>query len=107
MGEHFDQVFRTITTDNGFEFTYLPRLELGTKTRIYYAHPYTSCEKGTIENHNGLVWRFIRKGRQISDYSDDVILGAELWTNGLPRKILDYMTPEKAFDMELDWIFAD
>ena len=82
------QVFRTITTDNGSEFSRLSELENGTETKVYFAHPYTSCEKGSIENHNGLLRRFIPKGKRIADYSDEDLLTVELWANGLPRKIL-------------------
>ena len=49
---------------------------------------YTSCEKGTIENHNGLIRRFLPKGKEVDSYDEDTILGVELWANGLPRKIL-------------------
>ena len=106
LGDMFDKVFRTITTDNGSEFARLPELEKVSDVKIYFTHPYTSCEKGTIENHNGLIRRFIRKGKRISDYSDEDILRIELWANSLPRKILGYRTPEEAFDDELDLIYA-
>ena len=69
-------------------------------------HPYTSCEKGTIENHNGLIRRFLPKGKRVDSYDEDTILGVELWANGLPRKILGYRTPDEAFEAEMDRIFA-
>ena len=106
LGEDYSKVFRTITTDNGSEFSRLSELENGTQTKVYFTHPYTSCEKGSIENHNGLIRRFIPKGKRIADYSDEDILTVELWANGLPRKILGYQTPEEAFDKEMDKIFA-
>lgn len=59
LGTSYSKVFRTITTDNGSEFSRLSDLENGTQTKVYFAHPYTSCEKGSIENHNGLIRRFI------------------------------------------------
>ena len=61
LGDYFSKVFRTITTDNGSEFARLSELETGTSTKVYFTHPYTSCEKGSIENHNGLIRRFILK----------------------------------------------
>ena len=106
LGASYSQVFRTITTDNGSEFSRLSELENGTETKVYFAHPYTSCEKGSIENHNGLLRRFIPKGKRIADYSDEDLLTVELWANGLPRKILGYQTPDEAFDVEMDKIFA-
>lgn len=68
IGDYFSKIFRTITTDNGSEFARLAELEAGTSTKVYFTHPYTSCEKGAIENRNGLIRRFIPKGKQISDW---------------------------------------
>lgn len=59
--EHWNDIFKTITTDNGSEFADLANLEQVSKTLVYYAHPYTSCDKGTVERHNGLIRRFIPK----------------------------------------------
>ena len=41
--EHWDDVFKTITTDNGFELSLLSGLEDLSNTLVYFAHPYTSC----------------------------------------------------------------
>lgn len=105
-GDYFSKVFRTIPTDNGSEFTRLAELENGTEIQIFFTHPYTSCEKRSIENHNGLIRRSIPKGKRTEDYTDEDILTIELWTNGLPRKILGYKTPEEIFDKEMDLIYA-
>ena len=72
---------------------------------VYYTHPYTSCEKGTNERHNGIIRRFIPKGKRISDFSVDYISGIEMWCNSLPRKILNYHTPDEVFEDELDRIY--
>lgn len=104
--EHMTEVFKSITTDNGSEFAQLSSLEDLVGTLVYFAHPYTSCEKGSIERHNGLLRRFVRKGHRIDEYSLDQISRIELWCNALPRRILGYMTPEEAFDRELDKIYA-
>lgn len=76
--EHFSEVFRTITTDNGSEFASLSDLEKMAETLVYYAHPYTSCEKGSVENHNGLIRRFIPKGKRVDSYSDEQIAQIEV-----------------------------
>lgn len=60
----FSRVFLSITTDNGSEFSSLSELEKLSHTRIYYAHPYCSSDKGTNENHNGLFRRFLPKGKK-------------------------------------------
>ena len=84
LGDYFSKVFRTITTDDGSEFARLFELETGCETKVYFTHPYTSCEKGSIENHNGLIRHFIPKGKRISDYSNDDILAVELWPMDYP-----------------------
>ena len=63
-------------------------------------------ENLSFENHNGLIRRFLPKGKRIDNYDEDTILGVELWANGLPRKILGYRTPDEAFEAEMDRIFA-
>ena len=85
--EHFSQVFKTITTDNCSEFSRLFELEELSETLVYYTYPYTLCEKGTIERHNGIIRRFIPKGKRISDFDVDYIADIEIWCNRLPRKI--------------------
>lgn len=103
--EHFDEVFKTITTDNGSEFADLSNLESLSNTLVYYTHPYTSCEKGSVERHNGLIRRFIPKGKRIDQFSIQAIADVETWTNSLPRKILGYKTPDELFEDELDKIY--
>lgn len=68
-GTKFSQVFKTITSDNGSEFAELSQKENDTSTNIYCAHPYSSCERGSNECYNGLLRRFIRKGKRINNYS--------------------------------------
>ena len=94
-GEHFSQVFKTITGDNGSEFADLSTLEDGTDTSVYFTHPYSSFEKGTNERHNGLIRRFIPKGKRMSNFNPDDIAFIEDWMNTLPRRIHNYKTPEE------------
>lgn len=98
-------MFKTITTDNAFEFSRLSELEELAETLVYYTHPYTSCEKGTNERHNGIIRRFIPKGKRISDFDVDYVAGVEIWCNSLPRKILNYRTLDEVFEDELDHIY--
>ena len=104
--EHFGDVFKTITTDNGSEFSLLSDLEDLSKTLVYFAHPYTSWEKGSVERHNGIIRRFLPKGKRIDSFSDEQIAQIEVWCNSLPRKILGYHTPDELFEEELDRIYA-
>lgn len=101
-----DQIFKTITADNGSEFTRLSELK-SDNCGVYFTHPYSSFEKGTNECHNRMLRRFIPKGKSISNYSqEDIDRFADI-INGLPRKILGYKSPEELFDRELDLIYSD
>lgn len=105
FAEQKDQVFKTITGDNGSEFAGLSLLEEG-ELKVYFTHPYSSFEKGSNECHNRMLRRFIPKGKSISDYTADEICFFADCINGLPRKILGYRTPEELFDRHLDHIYA-
>lgn len=105
FGTHFSEIFKTITTDNGSEFTGLSTLETD-ETKVYFTHPFSSWEKGTNECHNRMLRRFIPKGKSFTAYSvDDVLFFADR-INAMPRKALGYHTPEELFEKELDRIYA-
>ena len=105
FGDQYREVFKTITADNGSEFANLSGLD-DRGIGVYFTHPYTSCEKGTVERHNRMLRRFIPKGKSIDDYTaDEIMIFADI-INGLPRKFLGYRTPEELFDAELDRIYA-
>lgn len=103
-GERISQVFRTITADNGSEFSELTGILKKWGSEVYFAHPYSSWERGTNERHNGLLRRFIPKGKAIKDFSPATIERIQNWANQLPRKILGYKTPEQCFYDELSKI---
>src|SRR5699024_1886676 len=91
------RTFKTITSDNGSEFSELSEQGKEWKIDVYFAHPYASWERGSNERHNGLIRRFIKKVQPIHRYSDEQIDRVAEWMNTLPRKILDYLTPNEAF----------
>lgn len=91
------QVFKTITADNGSEFSTLAEYGKKDGVSVYFSHPYSSFERGTNERHNGLIRRVIKKGQPIHSYSDALIQEVETWMNELPRRILGYETPSEAF----------
>ena len=101
----FRTVFKSITADNGSEFLDHEALErsvsTGTRTHIYYAHPYSSWERGSNENANRMIRRFIPKGSDISTLSAGDIRQVEDWINSYPRKIFDFETAEERFIQEL------
>lgn len=92
-------VFKSITSDNGSEFAQLT--EHFPSIRFYYAHPYSSFERGTNEKQNSLVRRFIPKGSDLAKVSSKTIAMIEHWINELPRKIFAYEDAESKFQIEL------
>ena len=104
--EAFKVVFKSITADNGSEFLDYIALEASVfdhsaRTHIYYAHPYSSWERGSNENANRMIRRFIPKGRDISKYTRTAIQKIENWINQYPRKILNFKTAEELFVQEI------
>jgi IS30 family transposase len=102
----FMKMFKTMTVDNGGEFSDMDGIEgsaLSAKQRLtlYFAHPYSSFERGTNENHNGIIRRFISKGSDIGRYTKRELRGVQDWMNTYPRKILRGMTPLMALQAEL------
>lgn len=106
FGSKFSEVFKTITSDNGLEFSSLSKIETFSDTKVYFTHPYSSFERGCNERHNGLIRRFIPKGKLISKYGVDEIEYIEDWCNTLPRRKLNYKTPQELFDNQLDLIYS-
>lgn len=98
---YFDKVFKSITSDNGKEFSHLYELEEGRSIRVYYAHPYSSWERPLNELTNRIIRRFIPKGKAIKRYSQEKIEQIEEWINELPRRILGYCTAEECYQIEL------
>jgi IS30 family transposase len=65
------------------------------RTQVYFAHPYSVWERGSNENHNRMIRRFIPKGRSIAAVTEDEVNKIENWMNNYPRKILGYKTPNQ------------
>jgi IS30 family transposase len=104
--EAFRRCFKSITADNGSEFLDYRRMEEsvfgGRRTRIYYTHPYSSWERGSNENLNRMIRRFIPKGSSIARYSRQAIGEIESWINNYPRKLLNYMSAAELFRQEIE-----
>ena len=105
FGDHFSEVFKTITVDNGSEFADFAQVE-NWGTKAFFAHPYTSWERPQNERHNGLFRAYVPKGASIDSFTDEDILAAADELNGRPRKNLAYRTPEEQFEDFLDGVFA-
>jgi len=96
---NFKKKFKSITMDNGSEFLDMEGLETSClksgkkRTICYYAHPYSAWERGSNENQNKLIRRFIPKGSNIDKFSKQDIKRIQNWMNNYPRKILGYKSP--------------
>jgi IS30 family transposase len=93
MGILFSETFKTITCDNGCENLDFEGIENSVRnkrkrTKVYYAHPYSSWERGTNENINKMIRRFIPKGVDISAFSAKQIMQIQHWINNYPRRVL-------------------
>lgn len=94
-GAKFYKIFKTITFDNGVEFMGYKGLEKSClrkrkRTEVYYAHPYCSGERGTNENNNRMIRRWIPKGIDMKDIKLSFIKEIEEWINNYPRAMFDY-----------------
>ena len=92
-GKEFPFLFRSFTCDNGSEFLDDEAICTSRYSRskhrcdLYYAHPYCSSERGSNENNNRLIRRFIPKGFDISSIPQDIIHSLARWMNHYPRHI--------------------
>lgn len=99
FGEKAKYIFKSITSDNGSEFSGLS--EAIPFAHIYYAHPYSSFERGTNEKQNSLIRRFYPKGTDFTDINENAIQKVEDWINNLPRKLFKYSNSNELFAEEL------
>lgn len=101
---NFSKIFKSITCDNGVEFNQdmIERSFFkGFRTVCYFCHPYSSWERGSNENANRFIRRFIPKGVNINDFSDDYITKIQDFINNYPRKMFGFSTSAQLFAAEL------
>ena len=94
-------IFKSITFDNGVEFSDWQLIAKYLKINIYFAHPYSSYERGSNENGNKLLRIFLPKSCNINDYSEDYVMNANELINMKIRKILGYKSSLELFNNEL------
>ena len=104
--EKFKAVFKSITFDNGVEFSRFKDIEKKYKckefrTKVYFAHPYCSWERGTNERHNRIIRKFIPKGKPIENYTIKFINFMTNVINNSSKKVLGYKSSQILFDQEL------
>lgn len=94
----FSKIFQSITVDNGAEFSDSHGLERSRyrkqkRTSLYYCHPYSSYERGSNENANRIIRRFVPKGTSLENISPAQWKTIEHWMNNYPRRILHGNAP--------------
>ena len=92
---------KTITTDNGKENYYHSQISKNLKLKMYFCHTYASWEKGTVENTNGRIRRYIPKGESLDPFTKQQIQALEERLNQTPRKCLNYLTPSQKMNILL------
>ena len=106
-GDMFTKVFRSITVDNGVEFSDYEGLERSVlhegekRTFAFYCHSYSSWERGSNENNNRLIRRHIPKGEDFDEKQDRDIEYIENWINNYPRGIFGFKTSAQLFEEEI------
>lgn len=93
-GSRFSELFKSITCDNGTEFLDAHCIcnscrTKGFRTQLFYAHPYCASERGSNENANRLIRRFLPKGTDLSALTQKDLDHLAMWMNKYPRKLPD------------------
>jgi IS30 family transposase len=88
---------QTLTYDNGKEFADHAKIDRALGSTTYFADPYSSWQRGSNENLNGLIRQYIPKSRPLSTVSDAELAKIERLLNTRPRKRLGYKTPLEVF----------
>jgi len=94
-------ITKTITSDNGKEFAYHKQVSEALDTDFYFAHPYSSWERGLNEHTNGLIRQYLPKKTDFTQISKEEITTIQDKLNHRPRKVLNYRTPFEVFFTEV------
>jgi IS30 family transposase len=92
---------KSLTVDNDISFQKHEALSELINATIFFCHPHCPHEKGTVENRNKAIRRYIKKKSDISTYAKEDIAEVERKLRDRFMKCLDYKTPREAFDLEL------
>jgi IS30 family transposase len=96
----------TITADNGKEFAWHEKIAEQLKTKVYFAHPYHSWERGLNENTNGLLRQYFPKGTNLKYVKQKEVDAVVFKLNNRPRKTLGFETPAEMIGRSLSRLAA-
>lgn len=102
----FREKFKTITVDNGTEFSDYEGIERSrrnkkARTKLYYCHPYCSIERARNENQNRFIRRHVPKGTNFDNITRKEVKEIENWMNTYPRAGFDGKTADEIYKAEL------
>jgi IS30 family transposase len=89
------ELFQTVTFDNGREFAWHEKIAAELDGDVYFAHPYSSWERGTNENTNGLIRQYFPKDCDFSTITEERMQDVQDRLNNRPRKCLGIKTPNQ------------
>jgi IS30 family transposase len=90
--------WKSITFDNGGEGANHEKLKENFSLQTYFCDPYASWQKGSVENGNSLIRRYLPRKTNLSHITDQDIYAIQETINNTPRKILDYKTPKEVME---------
>jgi len=93
----YEADIQTITSDNGAEFARHKEISEKLDASFYFAHPYSSWERGCNENTNDLIRQYVPKKQNFDDISELEIKEIQMKINRRPRKKLGYLAPVQVF----------
>ncbi len=105
LGEKkFRETFKSITVDNGVEFSDFEGMESSRRnkqkrTKVYYCHAYRSCERARNENQNRFIRRFYPKGVNFDHITRKEVKRIEVWMNDYARKLFDGKTADEMYEI--------
>ena len=97
MLKPYKALVHTLTGDNGKEFSEHEKVAQALQANFYFAHPYSSWERGLNENTNGLIRQYFPKKTCLLDVSDKQVEIVQDKLNDRPRKLLNFETPKHLF----------
>lgn len=92
---------KSLTLDNDLSFKKHEALSALIAATVFFCHPYSSSEKGTVENRNRAIRRSVPKRTDLSQVSEETIRLIETKLRNRPMKCLGYLTPQEAWDAEI------
>ena len=101
LASQLQDKLKTLTVDHGKEFANYQAIEQRTGTPVYFAHAYSPHERGSNENRNRVLRRFIPKGQAIEELSDHKLIQINWYLNSRPLKCLNWHTPIEIFLLNL------